>query len=482
MVEGDWSSVVNKGQQNNVRWMKGIENLLELDLFDYSNVKKIIDDGDVARLEFVALTREGRQAIADVDHEFKVLRNMLKDSDERRVATCVAILLKLATHSAARSALTETNLLQPLAGGSEVRIKRLESMRELLKYDDIRGNLSQGGIAEFLSSVIKSDSEAASEASRVLYGYVRYSDGREAFLNMITKESTFEWLLKNEIWHLLNVSYLLTHDTGRRIIDGDLKLPDVKNIQLLTPLKEFTGELLNDEHNADGLCRLVEHGFFERASANDAIQFLIGTIGMQPFALDVLAAFFKHPEVPGKIPESFLDRWINSLQAMVLGSNDAKQCSGLQALSICAGYSEMRKKIVEANITWRLIELFKSNDDSVRYCASLALITLDGGDPQPDIPAKEIIAWLVGTVGRLWRYRRTVKFLSEIIKNDRQKNLMPASIKDLNMLTQLPDSMSSTKIFVRPQDVRDLVVLYEPHAELHLTTDCKFFRDFLIFK
>jgi len=58
MVERDWSSVVNKGQQDDVSWIKGIENLLELDLFDYSNVKKVIDEVDLVRLEFVALTRK----------------------------------------------------------------------------------------------------------------------------------------------------------------------------------------------------------------------------------------------------------------------------------------------------------------------------------------------------------------------------------------------------------------------------------------
>jgi hypothetical protein len=58
MVEGGWRSIVNKGQQNDISWMKGIENHLELDLFDYSNVKQIIDNADVARLEFVALTRK----------------------------------------------------------------------------------------------------------------------------------------------------------------------------------------------------------------------------------------------------------------------------------------------------------------------------------------------------------------------------------------------------------------------------------------
>ena len=53
-----WSSIVNKGKQDDVRWTKEIENLLELDLFDYSNVKKILEIGDFDRLAFVALTRK----------------------------------------------------------------------------------------------------------------------------------------------------------------------------------------------------------------------------------------------------------------------------------------------------------------------------------------------------------------------------------------------------------------------------------------
>jgi len=55
---GDWNSVVNKGKQDDANWMKGIENILELDLFDYSNVNKIIDEADFVRLEFIALTRK----------------------------------------------------------------------------------------------------------------------------------------------------------------------------------------------------------------------------------------------------------------------------------------------------------------------------------------------------------------------------------------------------------------------------------------
>jgi hypothetical protein len=98
---------------------------------------------------------------------------------------------------------------------------------------------------------------------------------------------------------------------------------------------------------------------------------------------------------------------------------------------------EMRKKILKAKITSPLLELFlHSNNDMVKYCASQALITLDGGskpgfhfillllmphpgDPQVRIPAQDIIIWLVKTLGYKWRYQQTVRFLSEIIQNSK---------------------------------------------------------------
>jgi hypothetical protein len=89
-------------------------------------------------------------------------------------------------------------------------------------------------------------------------------------------ESAFEWLLKGKIWHLLIVSEFFTHgeclesvvlnalilcvDIAQQSVDFSANLSNIKNFQLLTPLKQFTGELLRDEHNADGLCWLIEHG------------------------------------------------------------------------------------------------------------------------------------------------------------------------------------------------------------------------------
>jgi hypothetical protein len=156
---------------------------------------------------------------------------------------------------------------------------------------------------------------------------------------------------------------------------------------------------------------------------------------------------FSPAKIRNDIPENLRDRWIASLRKRIFGSNYAERCSALQALSICAGCSkqtsfcpsspsltptkgEMRKKILQMKITTPLLYLFHSHDGVLKYCASRALIALDEGsilgflpiaallmrhpgDQQPNI-AKDIIAWLVQTVGRVWRYRRTVKFLSEI--------------------------------------------------------------------
>lgn len=104
---------------------------------------------------------------------------------------------------------------------------------------------------------------------------------------------------------------------------------------------------------------------------------------------------FLPAEVQKEIPEDLRDRWIDSLQKMILGSNNNERYSGLQALSIFARYSEqtnfypsspyltltkgeMRKKILEAEVTSHLVKLFQSDNDAVKYCASRALIALDG--------------------------------------------------------------------------------------------------------
>ena len=102
--------------------------------------------------------------------------------------------------------------------------------------------------------------------------------------------------------------------------------------------------------------------------------------------------------VPEELPETLLDHWIDLLRTMIFSSesSDAKKCSGLQALSLWAGLSkqmsffpslpglnptqgDMRKKIVEKEMTSWLLKLFQSDNDAIKYCVSQALITLNGG-------------------------------------------------------------------------------------------------------
>lgn len=55
-VEG-WRSILEKGRLDDVSWAKPIEDLLELDLFVYSNVKRIIEDATLDELVLISLTR-----------------------------------------------------------------------------------------------------------------------------------------------------------------------------------------------------------------------------------------------------------------------------------------------------------------------------------------------------------------------------------------------------------------------------------------
>jgi hypothetical protein len=63
-VKQDWSSILRKGEREGIGWAKEIEEILELDLFDHSNILTIINEIEqdltnplVGRLEFLASTR-----------------------------------------------------------------------------------------------------------------------------------------------------------------------------------------------------------------------------------------------------------------------------------------------------------------------------------------------------------------------------------------------------------------------------------------
>jgi len=57
----------------------------------------------------------------------------------------------------------------------------------------------------------------------------------------------------------------------------------------------------------------------------------------------------------------------------------SKQQDSIQFTFLTPTKGEMRKKILESETTQRLLDLFKSHNDAVKYCASRALIALSGG-------------------------------------------------------------------------------------------------------
>jgi hypothetical protein len=59
-----WDDILRKGRQDEISWAKEIEEILEMDLFDHSNVTTIINELElnlenfqlISRLEFLAST------------------------------------------------------------------------------------------------------------------------------------------------------------------------------------------------------------------------------------------------------------------------------------------------------------------------------------------------------------------------------------------------------------------------------------------
>ena len=65
MTQKTWDDILGMGKQDQISWTKEIQEILEMDLFDHSNVKTIIDELElnmensqlIGRLEFLASTR-----------------------------------------------------------------------------------------------------------------------------------------------------------------------------------------------------------------------------------------------------------------------------------------------------------------------------------------------------------------------------------------------------------------------------------------
>ena len=118
MTNIDWTRLVGTGKRDGLNWAKPIESILEMDLFDLSNVRVIVNKARedlnnvdfMGRLDFLASTStsltcpsqnklslligERARAILDVPGSLQLIDEMLKNKRE----TGMLLLLKLVDH------------------------------------------------------------------------------------------------------------------------------------------------------------------------------------------------------------------------------------------------------------------------------------------------------------------------------------------------------------------------------------------------
>ncbi|KIM73856.1 hypothetical protein PILCRDRAFT_14925 [Piloderma croceum F 1598] len=106
-MRNEWRDIVNSGKQDNVEWTKAIKGILELDLFDHSEAKISIErfklDASnidvIRRLEFMALTVEGAQAIVNADPHLASFTQAISDGDNGLAESAIMLLSKIVVHS-----------------------------------------------------------------------------------------------------------------------------------------------------------------------------------------------------------------------------------------------------------------------------------------------------------------------------------------------------------------------------------------------
>jgi len=149
-VKQDWSNILGKATPENLSWVGGMEDILEFDLFDHSNVNVITTINEInrdtsnypliGRLKFLASTGEGARAIAHADPTFALFKEMLDGARGEKLAG-MEILGKLAIHPSLRSSIMQApDVISALAntmnsGESEVQTEAAKLM-SLFSEDD----------------------------------------------------------------------------------------------------------------------------------------------------------------------------------------------------------------------------------------------------------------------------------------------------------------------------------------------------------
>lgn len=416
MTGKGWNNILGVGKKDGVDWADGITDRLEMDLFDLSNITTIIDkvsenldDVDsIGRLEFLASTREGAQAIVRADPNFEVSCKMLHGGAATR-ATGVVILSNLLPYDA-RLAIMKVDIAQPLSQAAEsendrVRTSCAKVLQRVSRDYATRSKMLRGGVINSLINMIKSRHDAERlEAIKALYGFVRHSDARVAFTEAGDMWSTLEILFVGDHWSILTILELCNDDgfldeaikrkamsklidcvwnlsphedyAGLRAIASlffkrnDARIEFLESGVLSWIVKRIeAGNILRSKDNAMTLSRLVTEDIVQKILRdNGVIKHLIDTIGIQPFVTDILSVLAARPDARAEILDAL----------SMLSPEKIHQDLGLvQILAELAQHGDTGAKNLKDEIVATLVELYKSTDgnNKEKYLPALAALS-----------------------------------------------------------------------------------------------------------
>ncbi|KAJ7167522.1 hypothetical protein C8R46DRAFT_1093281 [Mycena filopes] len=106
----EWDDILEKGSRDELSWAEGLKDILELDLFDLSNVRLLIDEAtsdgasnsSLVRLRFLSSTGEGADAISKSDPSLRFFNSLFQKDDLKMREYSAQMLVNLATHERAR--------------------------------------------------------------------------------------------------------------------------------------------------------------------------------------------------------------------------------------------------------------------------------------------------------------------------------------------------------------------------------------------
>ncbi|KAJ7484542.1 hypothetical protein FB451DRAFT_1232827 [Mycena latifolia] len=120
-----WKDILEKGSRLEHSWTTKLRDILEMDLFDLSNIKALIEDAkfdhiSFDRLRFLSSTREGAASIGNAEPALQLFTTTLNSTEREPVVRrhSAQILLNLAGYENVRRSLTWSEAISALAAAA----------------------------------------------------------------------------------------------------------------------------------------------------------------------------------------------------------------------------------------------------------------------------------------------------------------------------------------------------------------------------